>query len=134
MGHTKLVIEDLARKKGVTIKAVCEHLELSQNAYYHMLRVNNLRSSTIEKLCDYFGVKPCVFFHGNCDKVINHNQNYDLIDGLSMEEKGMILDIILKHNRAGSNDRVIERLEMTDSESSDARKKDSVDRKLGRPK
>ncbi len=110
MKNIKLVIEKLAYEQRRTIKDVYDYLELSPNAYYHMLKVNNMKTSTLEKLCKFFHVQSCVFFEDECKIQYRQDNNFELMSRLNNDEKALILDILMRHTNGMTHTNLTDRL------------------------
>ncbi|MEI6577533.1 MAG: hypothetical protein WCO63_15260 [Bacteroidota bacterium] len=110
MKNIKLVVEKLAHDQNRTIKEVYDYLGVSANAYYHMLKVNNIKASNLEKLCKFFKVQPCLFFEGECKVQHRQVENFDLMSRLNDTEKAAILDILLRHTEGITHTNLTDRL------------------------
>ncbi len=111
MKNIKLVVDKLAFDRKKTDKEVYTYLGMSANAYYTMLRVNNMKATTMEKLSKFFNVPVCYFFEP-CKINESQVENFELLTRLSKDEKADIFDILMRHtkkeNKADLTDRLME--------------------------
>ncbi|WP_299755356.1 XRE family transcriptional regulator [uncultured Pontibacter sp.] len=55
-------LKELAGKKGVTMKDIVTHIEMTENGFYKMIKNDTVRVDVLQKISNFLGVKPSYWF------------------------------------------------------------------------
>ena len=92
------LIEDLRKRKDLTQAEFAKKIGVSTFGYQKMIQVEDIKVSTLEKICEVFSVNISTFFGNETIKSLNANVVFELesTDTLKIDMKNKRLEILKK--------------------------------------
>ena len=65
-------IKEVVKRRGFTVKALCEYVGLTENGFKYAIRKKTLKVSDLEKISNFLGVSMTYWYHNDQDVDDSH--------------------------------------------------------------